>query len=89
MNTLELVNAKPNWEIGGLSIRDTTPIGERGMKEGKIGDMEYECANCKVRLDPLMTEEEAEYFLKNGCIVCHHVAWRLVPPTYGDEGNEP
>ena len=47
-----------------------------------IGDMEFQCANCKVRLDPLMTKRETAYFLTNGCIMCHENAWRLVPPKY-------
>lgn len=47
-----------------------------------IGDMEFQCANCKVRLDPLMTKRETAYFLTNGCIMCHENAWRLVPPEY-------
>jgi len=47
-----------------------------------LGDMEFECANCQVRLDPMMTERETAYFLTNGCIMCHENAWRLVPPEY-------
>ena len=47
-----------------------------------IGDMEFECAACGVRLDPMMTAQETQYFLTNGCIMCHQNCWRLVPPEF-------
>ena len=40
--------------------------------------LEYMCQNCGVRLDPLMTKKEADYFLKAGCPMCHHRSWVLV-----------
>ncbi len=40
--------------------------------------LEYMCQNCGVRLDPLMSKEEAEYFLKAGCPMCHQGSWVLV-----------
>jgi Zn finger protein HypA/HybF involved in hydrogenase expression len=44
--------------------------------------LEYECKNCKIRLDPLMTKDEADYFLKMGCPMCHHNAWQIVEGIY-------
>ena len=44
--------------------------------------LEYQCKNCEVRLDPHMTKEEADYFLKAGCPLCHHNAWQIVEGTY-------
>ena len=37
------------------------------------------CINCEIRLDPYMTKEEIEPFLKAGCPLCNHFdCWRLV-----------
>ena len=44
--------------------------------------LEYMCQNCEVRLDPLMTKKEVDYFLKAGCPMCHHRSWVLVEGTY-------
>jgi hypothetical protein len=54
------------------------------MSGGNFGDPEYECVKCGVRLDPLMTADEAEFFLINGCILCDNNqgrdGWRIVVP---------
>ena len=45
----------------------------------KISDgPEYECTNCKIRLDPLMTKDEAQWFFDNGCTVCEENKWQIV-----------
>lgn len=44
--------------------------------------LEYECKNCQVRLDPLMSKEEADYFLNAGCPICHQNCWQIVEGIY-------
>ena len=44
--------------------------------------LEYECQNCKIRLDPNMTKQEADYFLRAGCPLCHQNSWVLVEGTF-------
>jgi hypothetical protein len=46
--------------------------------------LEYMCQNCGVRLDPLMTKNEAQYFMVNGCPMCHINQWVLVEGIYDE-----
>jgi hypothetical protein len=56
---------------------------EREREANKMG-LEYMCQNCGVRLDPLMTKEEADFFLKAGCPMCHQTAWVLVEGNFAE-----
>ena len=41
-------------------------------------DLEYQCKACEVRLDPLMTKSETQYFFDNGCLQCGSNDWKVV-----------
>ena len=45
-----------------------------------VGDMEFECSSCKIRLDPHMNENEIKKFFIKGCPKCGINSWRLAPP---------
>ena len=45
-----------------------------------VGDMEFECSSCKIRLDPHMNENEIKKFFIIGCTKCGVNSWRLAPP---------
>ena len=40
--------------------------------------------HCNVRLDPLMTKSEAEWFFDNGCPVCKKNEWQIVVGQIND-----
>ena len=44
---------------------------------------EYLCAQCGIRLDPLMTPDEAQWFFDNGCPECDANHWLIDLP--GDD----
>jgi DNA-directed RNA polymerase subunit RPC12/RpoP len=46
--------------------------------------LEYMCQNCGVRLDPLMTKDEAQYFMVHGCPMCDHNSWVIVEGIYDE-----
>ena len=45
-----------------------------------LGDMEFECSSCKIRLDPHMNENEIKNYFIKGCPKCGVNSWRLAPP---------
>lgn len=50
-----------------------------------LGDMEFECSSCKVRLDPHMNENEIKNYFIKGCSECGANSWRLVPPQMEEQ----
>ena len=50
--------------------------------------LEYMCQKCNIRLDPLMSKEEADFYLKGGCPFCGLNQWVLVEGLYDQTFND-